>query len=87
MISLEGFEVTMMEMFQEENPQILDDDLPDKFSDWISNCSYQDIQAMSAVYCYKMGQHAAYLQLAEDYWTKNFGPLPTKYQPDLRIEV
>ena len=84
-ISLEGFESTMMDMFHEENPHLLDDDLADAFSDWISNQSLPDIVEMAEVYCYKMGEHKQYKQLAEDYWTKNFGALPTEYDAQMLI--
>lgn len=87
MISLQGFEATLQELHWEENPQILDDNLPDAFSDWISNMSYEDIGEFAQTYCYSRGQYKNWEQIRDEYWTENFGPLPTKYQPDLRINV
>lgn len=78
-VTLDGFEATLQEIHQEENPTILDDNLPEAFSDWIGNRSFQDIQEFAQTYCYSMGQRQNWKVLAEDYWRENFGPLPTEY--------
>lgn len=85
--SLDGFEATLQEIHQEENPTILDDDLLEAFGDWISNRSFEDIQEFAQTYCYSMGEHQNWKALAENYWKENFGPLPTEYGDLVKFNV
>ncbi len=82
-VSVDGFEATLQEIHQEENPTILDDELPGAFADWITYFSYREIQEMAETYCYQMGEHKEWRRIADEYWTRNFGSLPNKYQPEL----
>jgi len=37
------FESYLMEKFTEEEPTVLDDDIPDRFNDWLEQIEIQDI--------------------------------------------
>ena len=75
-ISVNGMEAYLEEMFQEENPHILDDELPDAFSNWLSQQSLAEINEEAQLYCYKMqGEDTGYLELAEAFYKANFGRL------------
>ena len=75
-VSIEGMEAYLQEMFQEEHPQILDDELPDAFSDWLSKQSLTDVHDEAQLYCYKMtGSDEGYEDLARAFYENNFGRL------------
>jgi len=64
-ISVNGMEAYLQEMFQEENPHILDDALPEAFSNWLSQQSLTDVKDEAQLYCYKMqGEDDGYEKLS-----------------------
>lgn len=82
-VSTKGFQENLEQLHAEENPYVLDDNLPDSFNDWVSNLHYITIAEMAKTYCYFNGQQDAWKEIAEDYWTQNFGALPTEDQISL----
>jgi hypothetical protein len=84
MTSIEGFEGSLVGIFQEENPTVLDDEFNDSFWDWVANQDYQGIGEMAQTYCYRMGLHKNWQDIRDQFWVKNFGPLPTEYQAHLQ---
>lgn len=78
-ISVDGMEAYLQEMFQEENPQVLDDELSIVFSDWLSNQSIEDLMDEAQLYCFKMtGDDEGYEDLARAFYKANFGRLSWK---------
>lgn len=79
-VSVKGFEENLERLHMEENPTVLDDDLPDSFNNWISEISYLAITEFAKTYCYFNGNKDAWKEIAEGFWTQNFGALPTEDQ-------
>jgi hypothetical protein len=79
-VSLKGFEENLQNLHMEDNPFVLDDNLPDSFDAWISELSYLSITEMAKTYCYFNGEKDLWKEIAEEYWTQNFGALPTENQ-------
>ena len=69
-ITLEGFEAYLQEVHQEEYPELLDDDLPDAFIDWIATAEGDDLVEYAKHYFRDMNWAE---ELAEAYFTRNFG--------------
>jgi hypothetical protein len=69
-VSVDGFEAWLQETHQAEHPTILDDELPDAFSDWVSNLEGWEITEYAKTYVKEMNVAE---QISETYWKTNFG--------------
>lgn len=56
MNKIDTFEQFLQEKFMEEEPMLLDDDLPDGFDHWISNINIDDLIELGQEY----GRYVAY---------------------------
>lgn len=69
-ITLNGFEAYLQEVHQSENPELLDDDLPEAFNDWVSNLEGDDLVEYAQNYFNDMNWPH---ELAYAYFHQNFG--------------
>lgn len=69
-ITLNGFEAYLQEVHQSENPELLDDDLPEAFNDWVSNLEGDDLVEYALNYFSDMNWAH---KLAYAYFHLNFG--------------
>ena len=53
-LDIKGFEIYLQEMHMDEFPMLLDDDLPDHYSDWVSQLDRSDLIAYGVRYAKAM---------------------------------
>jgi hypothetical protein len=53
-LSLDGFEEYLKDLFHQEHPMLLDDELGDKFNDWLGDRQGGDILSYAVVYLNKI---------------------------------
>jgi len=54
-ISVGGFKAHLNDVFTADNPEMLDDELPEAFNDYLSNSDKEDLWLEAKRYCKSMG--------------------------------
>jgi len=83
-ITLNGFEAYLQEVHQQENPEILDDDLPEAFNDWLSKLEGYEFTECAESYFKDMAWAE---KLAEAYFVQTFGKTPSQVDIDRSAEL
>ena len=70
-LTIQGFELFLQDKCFEENPMVLDDDMPDYFDNWLVEQDTTTITAYAGIYAHQQGKLLAEAYSKEQGYERN----------------